>query len=44
LTATLRVIAFEDGYSSVPRPAVVQRIAARRHDVQGLLPIELAAL
>ncbi len=27
--ATLRVIAFEDGYEETPRPAMVQRIAAR---------------
>jgi len=26
----LRVVAFEDGYEAVPRPAMVQRIAARR--------------
>jgi SAM-dependent methyltransferase len=28
--AELRVIAFEDGYEETPRPAMVQRIAARR--------------
>jgi SAM-dependent methyltransferase len=28
--AALRVIAFEDGYEASPRPAMVQRIAARR--------------
>lgn len=28
----LRVIAFEDGYEAAPRPAMVQRLAARRPD------------
>lgn len=37
-TAQLRVVAYEDGYSEFPRPAIVQRIAAVRP------PAEPAAL
>jgi SAM-dependent methyltransferase len=33
--AALRVIAFEDGYEANPRPAMVQRIAARRPGKRG---------
>ena len=36
--ATLRVIAFEDGYEENPRPAMVQRIAATRPAADGAEP------
>lgn len=42
--AGLRVIAFEDGYLAAPRPAMVQRIAARRGGPQARLPVDQVAL
>lgn len=42
--AELHVTAFEDGYVDVPRPAMVQRIAAVRPDAAGLLAPERLAL
>jgi SAM-dependent methyltransferase len=44
LTGAMRVIAFEDGYVAVPRPAVIQRIAARNSDPHAELPTGLASL
>jgi SAM-dependent methyltransferase len=44
LGAELRVLAFEDGYVAVPRPAMVQRIAARKEPPRALLPAELCPL
>jgi SAM-dependent methyltransferase len=41
---SLRVIAFEDGYTSVPRPAMVQRLAARSVDARAVLDPPLVAL
>jgi SAM-dependent methyltransferase len=38
----LRVIAFEDGYTASPRPAMVQRLAARRAGDASLEPEALA--
>jgi SAM-dependent methyltransferase len=42
--AELRVIAFEDGYEETPRPAMVQRIAARRPTADGTERPESVAL
>lgn len=43
-TAQLRVVAYEDGYSEFPRPAVVQRIAAVRPPAEpAMLPLGGAA-
>jgi SAM-dependent methyltransferase len=42
--AALRVIAFEDGYAESPRPAMVQRIAARRPAADGASRPESVAL
>lgn len=36
--ADLRVLAFEDGFSAQPKPAMVQRIAARKAESRALLP------
>jgi SAM-dependent methyltransferase len=44
LGAGLRVLAFEDGYVAVPRPAMVQRIAARKAPPREVLPAALCAL
>lgn len=44
LGAGLRVLAFEDGYVASPRPAMVQRIAARRSDPREVLPPALCPL
>ena len=35
--ATLKVLAFEDGFSAQPKPAMVQRMAARRAEPRSLL-------
>lgn len=40
----LRVIAFEDGFVRMPRPAMVQRIAARRAAPGDALPVEQVGL
>jgi SAM-dependent methyltransferase len=42
--AGLRVLAFEDGYVEVPRPAMVQRIAARKTAPREALPPGQCAL
>jgi SAM-dependent methyltransferase len=44
LGAGLRVLAFEDGYVAVPRPAMVQRIAARKTPPREVLPPGQCAL
>lgn len=44
LAADLRVIAFEDGLIETPRRALVQRLAARRAAVDGLLEPRKVAL
>ena len=40
----MRVLAFEDGFSTQPKPAMVQRIAVRKVDPRAALPAGLAAL
>lgn len=44
LGAELRILAFEDGYIASPRPAMVQRIAARKASPRSPLPPELCPL
>jgi SAM-dependent methyltransferase len=44
LGAGLRVLAFEDGYVASPKPAIVQRMAARNTSPRLPLPAELCAL
>ncbi|MEP6609312.1 MAG: class I SAM-dependent methyltransferase [Burkholderiaceae bacterium] len=40
----MRVLAFEDGFSAQPKPAMVQRIAARKGEFHAVLPAELSHL
>lgn len=40
----MRVLAFEDGFTTQPKPAMVQRIAARKLGPREALPVGLAAL
>ena len=42
--ATLKVLAFEDGFSAEPKPAMVQRIAARRAEPRTVLPADACGL
>lgn len=42
--AHLRVLAFEDGFVAEPKPAIVQRIAARKAESRALLAAERCAL
>jgi len=42
--ATLKVLAFEDGFIAEPKPAMVQRIAARRADPRIVLPADACGL
>lgn len=42
--AGLRVLAFEDGYVAQPKPAMVQRIAARKFEPHAILPSERCRL
>jgi SAM-dependent methyltransferase len=44
LGAGLRVLAFEDGHVASPRPAMVQRIAARKSPPREVLPLTLCPL
>lgn len=44
LGAGLRVLAFEDGYVEIPRPAMVQRLAARKNPPREPLPPTQCAL
>jgi SAM-dependent methyltransferase len=44
LAGQMRVIAFEDGYAATPRPAMVQRLAARSAGPGELLPAKLVSL
>jgi SAM-dependent methyltransferase len=42
--ADLRVLAFEDGFTEQPKPAMVQRIAARKADPRATLAAERCRL
>ncbi len=42
--AHLRVLAFEDGFVAQPKPAMVQRITARKSEPRAVLPVELCLL
>ena len=42
--ATLKVLAFEDGFTTQPKPAMVQRIAARRADPRTVLAADACGL
>ena len=42
--ATLKVLAFEDGFSAEPKPAMLQRIAARRAEPRTVLPADACGL
>ena len=42
--ATLKVLAFEDGFTAQPKPAMVQRIAARRAEPRTFLPADACGL
>lgn len=44
LGAELRILAFEDGYVSSPKPAMIQRIAARKSPPRSSLPADLCPL
>lgn len=44
LRPSIRVIAYEDGYQHLPRPAMVQRICLRRADSASDLPPQALAL
>lgn len=42
--AALRVLAFEDGFIALPKPAMVQRITARKSEPHAILPAERCQL
>ena len=44
LGAELRILAFEDGYVASPKPAMIQRIAARKSPPRSSLPADLCPL